>query len=109
MSDITSEKIDPSRQLVPTPKDPTAAERQRRCRNRKSRRDAEPVTRDDATLLCAPQAQIDIGFNDRGDALLTQKSWPDDDRTIIIAQDNIGAFIDRLTDALGIPSIGGRE
>jgi hypothetical protein len=108
MSDISSEKIDPSRQLVPTAKDPTAAERQRRCR-RKSRRDAEPVTRDDATLLCAPQAQIDIGFNDRGDALITQKSWPDDDATIVVARENIGEFIDRLTDALGIPSIGRRE
>jgi hypothetical protein len=109
MSGITSEKIDPSRQLVPTPKDRTAAERQRRCRERKSRRDAEPVTRDDATLLCAAQAQIEIGFNDRRDALLTQKSWPDDDVTIVVARENIGEFIDRLTDALGIPSIGRRE
>jgi hypothetical protein len=73
--------------------------------NDAAERNNQPIGR--STLLCAPQAQIEFGFNDRGDALLTQKSWPDDDVTIVVARENIGEFIDRLTDALGVPSVGG--
>jgi hypothetical protein len=65
------------------------------------------VARDSVTLLCDRQDKIEIGFNDDGDAIITQSSWPDEDSIIIVARDNIPHFIDRLTDALGIPSIGG--
>jgi hypothetical protein len=60
-----------------------------------------------ATLLCAPQDKITIAFDDEGNAAITQTRWPDEDQTIIVSRDNIANFIDRLTDALGIPSIGG--
>jgi hypothetical protein len=58
------------------------------------------------TVLCAQQDEIEIAFNKDGDAILTQKSWPDEDAVIIISRENIDVFIDRLTDALGIPSFG---
>jgi hypothetical protein len=65
--------------------------------------------RDDGgpTLLCASQDKITITFDDEGNAAITQTRWPDEDQTIIVSRDNIENFIDRLTDALGIPSIGG--
>jgi hypothetical protein len=94
-------------------KDPTAAERQRRYRKRNARvtrdddRNAPTVTRDGITLLYDRQDKIEIAFNDNGDALITQSCWPDEDHTILISRDNIPQFIDRLTDALGIPSFGG--
>ena len=59
------------------------------------------------TLLCASQDKIEIVFDDEGNAAIIQSSWPDEDQTILISRDNIPDFIDRLTDALGIPSIGG--
>jgi hypothetical protein len=58
------------------------------------------------TMLCPAQWETTIHFNEAGDAVLCQKNWPDDDATIIIRRDNIPDFIDRLTDALGIPSFG---
>ena len=66
-----------------------------------------PVTRDDITLLCAPQDKIEFSLNEDGDAVITQSCWPDEDQTILISQANIPEFIDRLTDALGIPAFGG--
>jgi hypothetical protein len=65
-----------------------------------------PGTRDRATLLCAPQDKIEITFDDEGNASITQSCWPDEDQTIHISRDNIDDFIDRLTDALGIPTFG---
>ena len=61
------------------------------------------------TLLCASQDKITIAFDDEGNAAITQTRWPDEDQTIIVSRDNIEHFIDRLTDALGIPSIGGPD
>jgi hypothetical protein len=60
-----------------------------------------------STLLCASQDKIEIVFDNEGNAAIIQSSWPDEDQTILISRDNIPDFIDRLTDALGIPSIGG--
>jgi hypothetical protein len=57
--------------------------------------------------LCASQDKIEITFDDDGDAVITQTCWPDEGQTIIVSRDNIGTFIDNLTDALGIPSFGG--
>jgi hypothetical protein len=65
----------------------------------------EPA-RDRATLLCAPQDKIEITFDDEGNAAITQSCWPEEDQTILISRDNIDDFIDRLTDALGIPAFG---
>jgi hypothetical protein len=119
----TAPHIDPDlvQQAPPSEtKDPTAAERQRRYRKRHARdaterngsvtrdgdRNADTVTRDDVTLLCDRQDKIEISFNDDGDAVITQSSWPDEDSIILVSRDNIPQFIDRLSDALGIPSFG---
>jgi hypothetical protein len=67
---------------------------------------ARPVKRAGGTLLCAPQDKIEITFDDEGNASITQSCWPDEDQTILISRDNIDDFIDRLTDALGIPTFG---
>ncbi len=104
----------------------TNAERQRRYRQRNAKRNAcdchernernaltvtLPVTRNvtsagDVMVLCASQDKIEITFNDDGDAVITQSRWPDEDQVIIVSHDNIETFIDKLTDALGIPSFG---
>jgi hypothetical protein len=58
------------------------------------------------TMLCASQDQIDVTFDNDGDLILTQTRWPDEDQTIIVSRDNIDVFIDKLTDAVGIPCFG---
>jgi hypothetical protein len=100
----------------------TNAERQRRYRQRKAKRNAcdchernaltvtSPVTSripgGDVMVLCASQDKIEIFFDEDGDAIITQKRWPDEDQIIIVSHDNIETFIDKLTDAFGIPSFG---
>jgi hypothetical protein len=102
--------------------DPTAAERQRRYRQRKSltdRRDCDADRNEDRngernddrygrrnTMLCAPQDAITIIFDDDGNATLRQERWPDEDVEISIHRDNLDTFIDKLTDAFGIPTFG---
>jgi hypothetical protein len=61
---------------------------------------------DGVTVLCAEQSKITIEFDEHGNALLRQSEWPDDDDVILIRRENIPDFIDRLTDAFGIPSFG---
>jgi hypothetical protein len=119
MIDATTE---PGLNLGPTSKSVlSSAERQRRYRERKSvtkrSETLQAVTRNaltitsrvtdgNVTVLCARQDKIDIAFNDEGDAIITQTNWPDEDQIIIVSRENIGTFIDNLTDALGIPSFG---
>jgi hypothetical protein len=64
------------------------------------------VTSGDVMVLCASQDKIEIAFDDDGDAIITQTRWPDEDQTIIVSRDNLDTFIDKLTDAFGIPSFG---
>ena len=47
-------------------------------------------------------------FNKTGELVIRQKRWPDDDAFIYIAPDQIVQFIDKLTDIIGIPSVGKR-
>ena len=98
----------------------TNAERQRRYRQRAKRNAREcnerndrnaltvtsPITGGDVMVLCASQDKIEITFDDDGDAIITQTRWPDEDQIIIVSRDNIETFVDKLTDALGIPSFG---
>jgi hypothetical protein len=100
----------------------TNAERLRRYRKRNAQRNGcdrngrndrnaltvtSPVTPSDGVMvLCPAQSKITIEFDEHGNALLRQSEWPDDDDVIMIQRDNIPDFIDRLTDALGIPSFG---
>jgi hypothetical protein len=60
------------------------------------------------TLLCASQDKIEIVFDDEGNASITQTRWPDEDQTIVVSRDNLSDFLDRLCDALGVPSMGTR-
>jgi hypothetical protein len=57
------------------------------------------------TVVCAKQNQIEISFDERGNAELRQTCWPDEDQTIHISRDNIQTFLDALCDALGILSV----
>ena len=59
------------------------------------------------TVLCGQQDQIEIAFDDQGNAEITQTAWPDENQVIRISRENISGFLDRLCDAFGIPSIGG--
>jgi hypothetical protein len=79
-------------------------------RNERNGRNAltvtSPVT--PVTVLCPAQSKITIEFDEQGNAILRQSGWfEDDDAVIRIERDNIPEFIDRLTDALGIPTLGG--
>jgi hypothetical protein len=60
-----------------------------------------------ATVLLPAQGEITIGWNNDGDMILRQSDWPNEDAVIIIARDYLWMFIDRLTDAMGIPSTKG--
>jgi hypothetical protein len=61
---------------------------------------SEPAT----TVLLPAQGEITIGWNKDGDMILRQSDWPNDDAVIVIARDYLWMFIDRLTDAMGVPS-----
>jgi hypothetical protein len=60
-----------------------------------------------ATVLLPAQGEITIGWNNDGDMILRQSDWPNEDAVIIIARDYLWMFVDRLTDACGIPTVKG--
>jgi hypothetical protein len=59
------------------------------------------------TVLLPAQGEITISWNEDGDMILRQSDWPNEDAVIVIARDYLWMFIDRLTDAMGIPSTKG--
>lgn len=59
------------------------------------------------TVLCARQDQIEITFDDDGNASITQANWPEEDQVIRISRNNVDSFLDRLCDAFGVPTFGG--
>jgi hypothetical protein len=68
--------------------------------------DAENSATDETaeTVLLPAQGKITISRNEDGDMVLRQSDWPNEDAVIVIARDYLWTFIDRLTDAMGIPS-----
>ena len=72
---------------------------------------SQSVTCDNAssaeTVLLPAQGKVTIGWNADGDLILRQSDWPNEDQVIIVAYDYLEMFIDRLTDAMGIPSTKG--
>jgi hypothetical protein len=72
---------------------------------------SQSVTCDNAssaeTVLLPAQGEITIGWNKDGGMILRQSDWPNEDAIIIIGRDYLDLFIDRLTDAMGIPSTKG--
>jgi hypothetical protein len=89
------------------PRPATTARRTADCDHDGRKAPLVEVSSDGATVLCLcpSQDRIEITFDD-GDAILTQSRWPDEDDVILIRRENIPDFIDRLTDALGVPSCG---
>lgn len=60
-------------------------------------------------IVVPEQLRTAAYFNEDGDFVIRQeKTWDrEEDSLIFIAKANIDSFIDKLTDALGIPSMGG--
>jgi hypothetical protein len=61
----------------------------------------------DAEIVLREQQETAIYFNRDEGLVIRQQCWPDDDHYVIISKNNIDAFLDRLTDACGIPTFGG--
>jgi hypothetical protein len=59
-------------------------------------------------VLLSEQRAVAAYFNADDDLVIRQeRSWCDDeDQIVVIHKDNIAAFIDKLTDICGIPSVG---
>ena len=66
-----------------------------------------PTDQEDSPVLLPAQGEIKIGWNSDGGLILRQSDWPNEDAIIIIGRDYLDLFIDRLTDAMGIPSTKG--
>jgi hypothetical protein len=57
--------------------------------------------------LLARQFEVTIYFDDdQGEWVLTQHCGPDREQNIRIREEHVWRFLDELTDALGVPSIG---
>ncbi|MGY4160199.1 MULTISPECIES: hypothetical protein [unclassified Bradyrhizobium] len=61
----------------------------------------------DGAMVLREQLATAIYFNDSGDLVIRQRQWPGEDNLIFVAPNCQQEFIDKLTDALGIPSFGG--
>jgi hypothetical protein len=66
-----------------------------------------PLDEPAETVLLPAQGKITISWNNEGGLILRQSDWPNEDAVIVIARDYLWTFIDRLTDAMGIPSTKG--
>lgn len=64
---------------------------------------------DGDSIVLTEQYATAIYFNPAGELVIRQRRWPDEDQFIFINRGFTDTFIDRLTDALGIPSFGGPE
>ena len=64
---------------------------------------------DPESLVLSEQPETAIYWNPRGELVIRQRRWPDDDSILFISASNVGQFVDRLTDIVGIPSMGGPE
>ena len=61
---------------------------------------------DDESVVLREQPMTAAYFNKNGELVIRQARWPDDDVFIYIAQNNLADFIDKLTDSIGVPSVG---
>jgi hypothetical protein len=57
-------------------------------------------------IILASQKLIEMRVDEYGGLVLRQDNWPDEDVEIYINGDYVDTFIDRLTDVLGVPSVG---
>jgi hypothetical protein len=63
----------------------------------------------DSSIILREQPTTAVYFNKEGSLVIRQRRWPDDDAFIYIAETCIADFLDKLTDACGIPSMGGQD
>jgi hypothetical protein len=61
----------------------------------------------DDSVVLREQPETAIYFNKQGTLVIRQRRWPDEDSFVYIAETNIGAFLDKITDVCGVPSFGG--
>lgn len=61
---------------------------------------------DPDSMVLLEQRETAIYWNPRGEIVIRQRSYFDDDSVIYVAPKNIADFIDKLTDIAGIPSAG---
>jgi hypothetical protein len=71
----------------------------------------EPEAKDfdwnaDDSIILREQPETAIYYNPEGSLVIRQRGWPDEDVIIIIAEQSIDQFLDKLTDACGVPSVG---
>jgi hypothetical protein len=57
-------------------------------------------------VILAEQQAVAVYWNPRGDLVIRQQAWMDDDSIVLIAKNNVAEFIDKLCDVAGIPSVG---
>jgi hypothetical protein len=60
----------------------------------------------DSSIILREQPVTACYFNADGPLVIRQRRWPDDDAIIVIAESSLDIFLDKLTDACGIPSFG---
>jgi hypothetical protein len=60
----------------------------------------------DDSIILHEQPETACYFNPRGDLVIRQRGWPDEDSTVIISRGCVDEFLDKLTDVCGIPSFG---
>ncbi len=63
---------------------------------------------DDDAVVIREQPETAIYYNQRGGLVIRQRNWPDDDVYVYFNAEVIDVFIDKLTDIVGIPSVGRR-
>jgi hypothetical protein len=69
---------------------------------------AEDFDWDDTESVILPEQPATACYwNPKGGLVIRQKGWPDDDSFIYIAPDFISEFVEKLTDIVGIPGVGG--
>ena len=72
---------------------------------------AEPEAKDfdwnsDDLIILHEQPETAAYFNKDNSLVIRQRRWPDEDAFIYITEPHIDAFLDKITDVCGIPSVG---
>jgi hypothetical protein len=60
----------------------------------------------DDSIIFREQPETAIYFNPHGSLVIRQRNWPEEDVYVYITAELIDVFIDKLTDIMGISSVG---
>jgi hypothetical protein len=104
----SSQRSAPHAGITEPPAPPPAAEKTPTSDVPKAavREDGEFDWNTDESIVLGEQLETAIYFNERGGLVIRQRNWPDEDHYVVIAESNIGHFLDQLTDICGVPSVG---